>query len=65
MSLPGYDAWKTRTPWDDYEEPPEFHCEECDDTGFICADELCPVCMQPVTQEDLEEDAIEEQAVRP
>lgn len=60
MNLPGYDAWKTRTPWDDMPNEAEFHCEECDDTGFIYHDELCPICMRPVTLDDLEELAMEE-----
>ncbi|MER8967699.1 hypothetical protein NKI25_18590 [Mesorhizobium sp. M0808] len=60
MDLPGYDAWKTRTPWDDCDEEPELRCEECNDTGFIDPDELCPVCMRPVTAEDLDALAMEE-----
>jgi hypothetical protein len=47
MSLPGYDAWKLRSPdWDD----PPFECEACDDMG-------CPECCEPVpiTLDDLEE----------
>lgn len=29
-TLRGYDAWLTRTPWDDYPDmPPTFRCEGC------------------------------------
>lgn len=65
MTLPGYDAWKTRGPDWDYEEPeePEFECAECQDTGWEldggCA-EPCLYCQEPVTLDDLEEIALEE-----
>ncbi len=46
-TLPGYDAWKTRSPdWDD----PPFECSACDDQG-------CPECCEivPITLDDLDE----------
>lgn len=54
-----YDAWKTRVPEYDYEEP-AFECEECEDTGYIYPGELCPQCQRMITLEDLEDLAVEE-----
>lgn len=54
MDLPGYDAWKLRSPYDDWDEEPEFHCEECGDTGFQSDGdrvELCH-CQSPCDIED-------------
>ena len=29
MSLPGYDLWKTATPWDDFDDSEEDECPHC------------------------------------
>lgn len=49
-----YDAWKTRCPDYDWEEP-EFECHQCMDTGFEADDdraEPCRYCSEPCDDDD-------------
>ncbi len=44
-----YDAWKTRSPDDEFpysREPDEFHCEACNDTGWIADGDRIEPCYE-------------------
>ena len=52
-------TWKLASPYDDWDEKPKWHCQECIDIGFVRPDELCLACQQPIDLDDLYELALE------